>query len=212
MKKISLGSWAFSFGPYPDHPISFEQTAKRLPEAGYDGIEIRGLPPHITPDKYASVESRRELVWLQAERHLGISGYAADLTSTNPLLDGNRLAYLDLFSRNADLCADIGCPGIRVDTVGPPGSERPGDFERVASLWREASGIAQQRGVRMAWEFEPGFAFNKPSEVVRLHDAVSHSFTSTISDARASRAAFSIRLSEFGFLSIPSATASVETH
>lgn len=174
MKKISLGSWAFSFGPYSDHPIPFEQTAQRLAEAGYDGIEICGFPPHITLEKYGTAESRRELVRFLGDQHLGISGYAADLTSANPLLDRNRQAYLDLFSRNVDLCANIGCPAIRVDTIAPPGSEQPGDFERVASLWREAAGIAQKRRIRMVWEFEPGFAFNKPSEVVRVHDDVAH--------------------------------------
>ncbi|HVP48504.1 MAG TPA: TIM barrel protein, partial [Bryobacteraceae bacterium] len=37
-----------------------------------------------------------------------------------------------------------------------------------------AAGIAQEGGVRVVWEFEPGFAFNKPSEVLRLHQAVGH--------------------------------------
>ena len=49
--KVSLGSWAFSFGPFADNPIPFEKTVKRLSEAGYDGIEICGFPPHITLDQ-----------------------------------------------------------------------------------------------------------------------------------------------------------------
>ena len=31
--KISLGSWAFSFGPFADNPIPFEKTVKRLSDA-----------------------------------------------------------------------------------------------------------------------------------------------------------------------------------
>jgi sugar phosphate isomerase/epimerase len=41
-------------------------------------------------------------------------------------------------------------------------------------VWREAAGIAQDAGIRLVWEFEPGFAYNKPSEVVAMHDAVNH--------------------------------------
>ncbi|MGV3722776.1 MAG: sugar phosphate isomerase/epimerase family protein, partial [Actinomycetota bacterium] len=29
-------------------------------------------------------------------------------------------------------------------------------------------------GVRVVWEFEPGFAFNKPSDILRIVDAVNH--------------------------------------
>jgi len=41
-------------------------------------------------------------------------------------------------------------------------------------VWREAAGIAQDAGVRLCWEFEPGFAFNKPSEVTAMHKKVAH--------------------------------------
>ena len=83
--KISLGSWAFSFGPFADNPIPFEKTVKRLSSAGYDGIEICGFPPHVTQDKYPSAESRKELVKFLQDQKLGVSGYAADFTSVNPV-------------------------------------------------------------------------------------------------------------------------------
>ena len=172
--KISLGSWAFSFGPFSDNPIPFDRTARRLSEAGYDGIEICGFPPHVTLDKYATSDSRRELVRFLEDLRLGISGYAADFSAANPAVEGNREKYLDLFRRNVDLCAEIGCPSIRVDTVAPPGSVDDAAFHRVAELWHEAAGIAQQNGIRMVWEFEPGFAFNKPSEIVRMHALTAH--------------------------------------
>jgi sugar phosphate isomerase/epimerase len=172
--KISLGSWAFSFGPFSDNPIPFDRTARRLSEAGYDGIEICGFPPHVTLDKYATSDSRRGLVRFLEDLRLGISGYAADFSAVNPAVEGNRDKYLDLFRRNVDLCAEIGCPAIRVDTVAAPGSVDDAAFHRVAELWHEAAGIAQQNGIRMVWEFEPGFAFNKPSEIVRMHALTAH--------------------------------------
>src|SRR5262249_33912286 len=48
LMKISLGSWAFVFGPYSDRPIAFDTISERLAKAGFDGIEIGGFPPHVT--------------------------------------------------------------------------------------------------------------------------------------------------------------------
>jgi sugar phosphate isomerase/epimerase len=176
--KISLGTWAFSFGPFADDPVPFAKVAARLSEAGYDGVEVCGFPPHITLDSYPTSESRRELARFLQDHKLGISGYVGDFSTINPTVEGNRERYLDLFRRNVELCADIGSPTIRVDTVAAPGSVRNRDyqatFDRLADIWREAAGIAAEAGVRMAWEFEPGFLFNKPSEILSMHQQVGH--------------------------------------
>ena len=174
--KISLGSWAFSFGPFADNPIPFEKTVKRLSEAGYDGIEICGFPPHVTLDQYPNKESRQKLVRFLQDNRLGVSGYAADFTSVNPVVADNKQKYLDLFKRNTEMCVDIGSPCIRVDSIAAPGSIEDRDyraaFDRLADVWRDSAGIAQAAGIRLVWEFEPGFAFNKPSEVVSMHQTV----------------------------------------
>src|SRR5206468_1535344 len=166
--KISLGSWAFSFGPFADNPIPFEKTVKRLSDAGYDGIEICGFPPHVTRDRYPTAESRRHLVQFLRDHKLGVSGYAADFTSVNPVSPGAKQKYLDLFQRNLQMCADIGSPSIRVDTIAAPGSIEDkvyqASFDRLVEIWNAAAGMAQEAGIRLVWEFEPGFAFNKPSE------------------------------------------------
>lgn len=176
--KISLGSWAFTFGPYAEHPISFEDTARRLSAAGYDGIEVSGFPPHITLDRYPNGSSRQELVRLLGDLNLGVSGYAADFSSVNPAAESSEAKYEDVFKRNVELCADIGSPSIRVDTVAAPGSVPDADYEktfaRVANLWRSGAQIAEDAGIRLVWEFEPGFLFNKPSEIERMHQQVGH--------------------------------------
>src|ERR1041385_2095400 len=113
--KISLGSWAFSFGPFADDPIPFDATVKRLSSAGYDGIEICGFPPHITLESYPTRESRLAVVNFLRDHHLAVSGYAADFTAVNPTAAENREAYLELFRRQVEMCVDIGSPAIRVD-------------------------------------------------------------------------------------------------
>jgi sugar phosphate isomerase/epimerase len=45
-------------------------------------------------------------------------------------------------------------------------------LDRVVNTWKTCSDIAADNGQYVAWEFEPGFAFNKPSDIVRIHDAV----------------------------------------
>ena len=176
--KLSMGSWAFSFGPYAASPVALNTIIERLAKAGYDGVELSGFPPHVALEDYPSRESRAGLALFIADHGLGISGYSADLSYVNPVVEGHKEKYLRLFQRHVDLCADLGSPLIRVDTVSAPGSveddEYEDAFERLADTWREAAGIAADRGVRMAWEFEPGFIFNKPSEVIAMHEQVDH--------------------------------------
>jgi sugar phosphate isomerase/epimerase len=176
--KVSLGSWAFSFGPYAENPIPFDKTVKRVSSAGYDGIEICGFPPHVTLETYPGKPSRSDLLWFLKDNNLGVSGYAADFTSVNPCSEGNSGRYLDLFRRNVEMCVDLGSPSIRVDTIGAPGSVDDDDygtaFDRLAGVWHQAAEIAHDAGIRMVWEFEPGFVFNKPSEVLALHQKVAH--------------------------------------
>ncbi len=176
--KISLGSWAFSFGPYSDNPILFDRTARRLAEAGYDGIEICGFPPHVTLDACPTSAKRAELSRFLDDLGLGRSGYAADLAPANPLNRENEQKYLDLFQRNIELCSDLRIPAIRVDTVAGPNAvtveETPAALSRIASLWHKAAGLAQKAGIRMVWEFEPGFLFNKPSEILSMHQQADH--------------------------------------
>jgi sugar phosphate isomerase/epimerase len=176
--KISLGSWAFSFGPYAADPIPFEAVAKRLAAAGYDGIDVSGFPPHVTLEKYPTRKSRMELVRFLEDHRLGVSGYSADFSEVNPIIKENERQYLDLLRRNVQMAFDIGSPTLRVDTVSAPGSlpddEYEASFHRLSRIWAEGAEIAQNAGVRVVWEFEPGFVFNKPEEIVRMHQEVRH--------------------------------------
>jgi sugar phosphate isomerase/epimerase len=183
--KISLGSWAFSFGPWAADPVPFEAIVRHLAETGYDGIDISGFPPQVTLEKYATARSRRDLARYLADEGLGVSGYAGDLY-VNPAAQGNEAKYLDMMKRNIEMCADLGSPSLRVDTVAAPGSidekEYEEDFHRIARLWSEGAALAGDVGVRLVWEFEPGFAFNKPGEVIRMHQEVRHPSFSVLFD------------------------------
>jgi sugar phosphate isomerase/epimerase len=176
--KISLGSWAFTYGPYELVPVSFVDTAKKLARAGYDGIEIGGFEPHVTLERYPDMQSRRELRRFLEDLNLGVSSYAADFGRIDPITVGNREAYLDLFSRFIEMCVDLGAPSLRVDCGLTPGSLGAAETEtalrRLADTWRETAALAQGAEIAVVWEFEPAFVFNKPSEVVRVVESVGH--------------------------------------
>ncbi len=178
VKKVSLGSWAFTFGPHAEEPLSLLETARRAARSGYEGLELSGFSPHASPDEYRSPGKRAELRSQLASEGLAVSGYAADLTTVCPIRPDNRSRYLDHFQRAAELAAELGSPSIRVDTVAAPGSipdeSLPAAMDAVAECWRDASSMAAALGLRVVWEFEPGFLFNKPSEIVELHEKVRH--------------------------------------
>ncbi len=174
--KISFGSWAYIFGPHARVPLNLGESARRIAAAGYDGIEISGFPPQLTFD--ATAGERAEAKRILSDLGLGVSGYAPDFTMVNPLMESNRQRYLDMVRRALDVCAEMGSPSMRVDSIAAPGSIPDLDYisssRRLASLWRDSAEAAAERKVRIVWEFEPGFVFNKPSEVVELYERVGH--------------------------------------
>ncbi len=180
-KKLSIGSWAYCFGPYESNPIPFETVAKTLGEYGFDGVEIGAFRPHLHPDDYPMRTDRQIIKNLIKVNGLEVSGLAADFwgdpgPGTDEAQQNNK--YFNLFKKNLQLCLDFGSPGIRVDTVngpdGIPGVDRKTAWDRIVNVWRECAQIAQNYGVKMVWEFEPGFMFNKPSEVAQLVEDVNH--------------------------------------
>ena len=178
MKKVSLGSWAFAAGPYARQPIPFDQTAKRIAEAGYDAIEV-GSRGHVTLEGYPTKESRAEVKKLLDDLGLQRSGYACDQRAADPTVAGNKEKYLERFARNLEMCHDLDIQHIRVDTGAPPNRYRDDEkYESakgaVTEVFNAAAQKAQDAGVAMHWEFEPGFIFNKPSEILEIHEKVSH--------------------------------------
>ena len=175
--RISLGSWAFSFGPFEQAPWSFPRVLEFCAEAGYDGVEINGFRPHPHPDDYDTPAKCAALVRRIESHGLGISGYAPAFAEAPPSEVPSE-DYLSLFRKCLAFCGDCGISTLRVDTVSPPVSLPPGEhaarFAQLASTWRAAATEADSAGVKLVWEFEPGFWLNKPSEVLSVVEAVDH--------------------------------------
>jgi sugar phosphate isomerase/epimerase len=185
--KISIGSWAYTIGPWAAHPVPFDTVLEKLKELRFDGVELGAFPPHPNPGNPNGPDSewpgampeksqRAELRARMKEIGLEFSGIAANLWGEKLINTDDPSKYIQEFRRNAEFAADLGIPAVRVDTVQPPTILREIDprtaMERVVAAWKACCDIAADFGVDVVWEFEPGFAFNKPSEIVRIHDAV----------------------------------------
>jgi sugar phosphate isomerase/epimerase len=176
MKRISIGTWAYAIGPYADHPVPFDEVIAKLAALGFEGIDLGGFPPHPNPDALTTKEERLAVKQQVADAGLAFSSLAADLWSQHLVDTDDNGPYLDCFRKNLQFAEDLGIDCIRVDTVQPPTifnevSEEVGR-DRVVNAWKIAAKEAADRGIRVVWEFEPGFAFNKPSDIVGIVEAV----------------------------------------
>lgn len=177
-KKISVGAWAYIWGGYAEEPIPLETVVKGLQELGFDGVELAAFPPHLDPKEYDTQAKRKKIKKLLDDHGLEVSGLAADFGQVPPAL-AKPTDYIEVVMRNLDICHDLDIPKLRVDTISPP-TEIPGgvDYEtcfwRVAQVWNRTAQVCANEGIQLIWEFEPGFLFNKPSEIVRMVYAVDH--------------------------------------
>ena len=175
--KLALGSWAFSFGPFSNDPWPFSRVLEFIAEAGYDGIEINGFRPHPHPDDYDTAEKCKELVHEIEGYGLGISGYAPPFGDAPPA-EVDSETYLRAFRKSLIFCENCEIGTLRIDTVSLPKALPPAEYEasfqRLTKTWHLAAKEAAQMGIRVVWEFEPGFWLNKPSEVRRVVEAVDH--------------------------------------
>jgi sugar phosphate isomerase/epimerase len=175
VKRISIGSWAYTIGPYADHPVDWDTVCDRLRELGFDGVELGGFPPHPNPDDVPP-QDRAAIRAGVEERGMAFSGLAANLWHLHLADTDDNQAYLDEFRKNCVFANDLGINGIRVDTVQPPtllaSEDEATVLRRVTGTFAEANRIARDHGLYLTWEFEPGFVLNKPSDVLRVLDAV----------------------------------------
>ena len=186
-KRSSIGSWAYTIGPYADHPVGFDSVCNQLKALKFDGVELGSFPPHPNPGNPAGPDEnwpgampaksqREELKAKLKAQGLGLSGIAANLWGEKLINTDDQSKYVSEFKKNSEFARDLGIMSIRVDCVQPPTIHREVDYDtamrRVVSTWQTCSDIAAENGQYVVWEFEPGFAFNKPSDIVRIHDAV----------------------------------------
>jgi len=176
MKRISIGTWAYSIGPYAENPVPWDTVLRKLKELHFDGVELGAFGEHPNPDNHPSKEDRQRLKQQVADAGLAFSGLVPNLWGEKLINTDDPSGYLKEFRRGLEFAVDLGIKGLRVDAVQPPTIFDEVDAEtarkRVVSTWKQCSKEAAEHGCYVTWEFEPGFAFNKPSDVLRIVDEV----------------------------------------
>jgi len=187
MKKISIGTWAYSIGPYAERPIPWNEVVAGLQALGFDGVELGGFSIHPNPDNMPAPEQRQACKRQLADAGLAWSGLAANLWGQKLINTADPSPYLAEFRKNLDFCVDLGIPAIRVDCVQPPTIFGEVDAEtarrRVVKAWKQCAKEAADKGLYVTWEFEPGFAFNKPSDILRIVEEVNEDNFGVLFDA-----------------------------
>jgi len=172
MKRISIGSWAYAIGPYENEPVPWGEVIRKLKDLGFDGVELGGFGIHPNPETHPEKAQRDEVKAELAEVGLGLSGFVPNLWGEHLIDTDDQSAYIKAFTEGAQFASDVGTPCVRVDCVQPPTilDEMDEDTarKRVVETWKECCDIAADKGCFVTWEFEPGFAFNKPSQVARI--------------------------------------------
>ena len=139
--KISIGTWAYTFGEYEKKPITMEEVAKRLGELNFDGVSLGGFKPHGHYELYPTKESRKQLVELFKSHGLEINSYAADMWAYPfPYGDPDVVKkYEEAYDKSIEMCVDCEIPIIRVDTVAQTPYPPDFDYDRVCLLYTSPS-------------------------------------------------------------------------
>jgi sugar phosphate isomerase/epimerase len=170
MTRIAIGTWAF--GIYAERPRPFNEVLDRISSQGFDGVEFGAFAPHPDPVGCATPEDLAALRDLFASKSLEISAVAADFGTSGFIRTDEPEEYLREIDRNLAFCEAIGAPRLIVNAVDPPGAPYEVGYElaleRLVGTWQECARRAHEKGLTLAWEFEPCWAFNEPDQIVEI--------------------------------------------
>ena len=163
-----LGQYVIAVDNYENAPamqVSHEyEVINMLDGNELDRIVEKHNPDFIVPE-VESIRTERFYNYEQQGYTVIPSAKAANFTM-------NRKSIRDLAA------VDLGIKGIRVDCVQPPTIHAEEDFDtlfdRLTKTWDTCINYAADKGIYVTWEFEPGFAFNKPSLVLKVLDKLQH--------------------------------------
>ena len=135
-------------------------------------------PRTLSLDDARDLKKVREVKKLLDDHGLEVSAIAAALGNVPPPY-ASLPDYIDAVLRHVEICQILGTNKMRTDTIVDTSKIAPGhDYEtafwRTAHLFRIAADVAGKHGVQFIWEFEPEFFVNKPSQIVRMCNAVGH--------------------------------------
>jgi sugar phosphate isomerase/epimerase len=175
MAKLAFGSWAFA-GASQGQPLSFHSVLHGLEESGYEGVELGAFPPHPTPESHPHAHKREHVKREVSTHGLAFSALVPDLRGQKVVSVEDGGPFVAAFEKALSFASDLGIGTVRLDAAEPAEQVKGIDpglaLDRAAKAFGECARLAGERGIRVAWEFEPALAINTPDEIVALVDAV----------------------------------------
>ena len=174
-KKLSIGTWAYIFNQ--EKPTNdFHEILHKLQHLGYEGVELGGFNPHPGPDTCETKAKRQTLAKEVKDHGLEFSAWPPTCGRRSCWSVEDSGPFIAAFAKNLFFAEDLGIDTIRVDTVEAVTEvpkmnvteklRRTVIFDRVVKAFDLCAKLAASRGIRICWEFEPGFPLNKPSEIL----------------------------------------------
>jgi len=171
-RKIAFGTWCFQFTPYDKKPVGLDDVLKKAAEIGYDGVSLDGN--HANPESHPTLQSRKDLATKIADHGLEVSEYNPKIGVVGGIIiQFQPDTWLQTIEENLQFVHDCGFTrSLRVDTRAVPTFMVDSDYKRAwettVYAFKHAAKAAAKRDMQIVWEFEPGFLFNTPSEVVQM--------------------------------------------
>lgn len=164
MKKVSISSWAIP------QPIS--QLCEGAKKLGFDGISLGGFPPYgANPDLLDTDEKVEACKKSFTDNGLEVADFAIDVWSYDSLRQTKE--WREAFTRQRQFVKKFGLTNIvRLDTCSKPELTDGMTYKEVKQFFikhfKEMAQEAASLGLKLVWEFEPGFIINEPSNIVEV--------------------------------------------
>lgn len=177
-KKISVGTWCFQFPPYDTKKVGLDDVCKKLASLGYDGISLDGN--HANLQTFPTRQARKALADKIRDYGLGVSEFnPAFGVVEGVVIQDDPKYWLSEVKENLEFIYDLNLTeNLRVDTRAVPTYVNEKNYDRAwdttVEAFRKAAKMAAELGKKLVWEFEPGFVFNTPDEIIGIYNAVNH--------------------------------------
>jgi sugar phosphate isomerase/epimerase len=163
------------YSTYAMQGVDIYEALPRLPEIGYQAVEIMASEGWMTAPDLLDQDDRNRLAGTISDLELDLSAVMAFM----PLCAEReaRRAMLEEFQAVCELARDLWLgtgPAVVSSPIGGPLPPWENSRERIVADLMELAGIAQEHGVNLAVEPHVNQVFDSPEKAVWLMDNTNH--------------------------------------
>lgn len=161
---------------------SLHQVMKIANELGYEGIEIWGREPHISPD--TTLERIHEYRDLAASYGLTIVNVAGYLGQFSVISDVDCEKNIEELKKFVVVLNELGCPMLRIWTGGPNSfMAQDYHFSKAAFWMAKACEVAADADIKLAIEIHNNYLVESADDAIKFWNMVGADNLGFIHDA-----------------------------